>query len=95
MQFYFLQEKKQKPKSNKKPSLYEGGVWVVSTTCIPLLVCSSIKHQPSGFSGASNIGSKQKGRCKATAIFLWQPQGGFQFFFATAITDLCTELPFC
>jgi hypothetical protein len=61
MQFYFLQEKKQKPKSNKKPSLYEGGVWVVSTTCIPLLVCSSIKHQPSGFSGASNIGSKQKG----------------------------------
>jgi hypothetical protein len=35
------------------------------------------------------------GRCKATAIFLWQPQGGFQFFFATAITDLCTELPFC
>ena len=26
VQFYFFTRKKQKPKSNKKPSLYEGGV---------------------------------------------------------------------
>ena len=50
-----------KETETKEQSLYEEGVWVVSTTCIPLLVCSIIKHQPSSFLGASSIGSKQRG----------------------------------
>ncbi|KAJ6981653.1 meiotic recombination protein DMC1 [Populus alba x Populus x berolinensis] len=31
-------------------------------------------------------------KCIATAIFLWQPQGGFQFSFTTAIIDLSKKM---